>query len=70
MQCNSAVLAAVATVLVAAQNLPKKIGPVIRALMESLQRESNLDLQVALLFQTYIAHSTKAPKLILPTPLF
>jgi TATA-binding protein-associated factor len=43
---HTSVIAAVASVLVAAQNLPAKIGPVIRALMDSLQRESNLDLQL------------------------
>jgi len=42
---HTSVLAAVASVLVAAQNLPAKIGPVIRALTESLQREGNPDLQ-------------------------
>jgi len=34
---HTSVLAAVASVLVAAHNLPAKIGPVIRALMDSLQ---------------------------------
>ena len=42
---HTSVLAAVGEVLVAARNLPPKIAPVIRALMDSLQRESNLDLQ-------------------------
>ena len=42
---HTSVLASVASVLVAAQNLPAKIGPVIRALMDSLQREGNYDLQ-------------------------
>ena len=42
---HTSVISAVAAVLVAAQNLPAKIGGVVRALMDSVQREVNVDLQ-------------------------
>ena len=42
---HTSVVSAVAAVLVAAQHLPAKIGGVVRALMESVQREVNVDLQ-------------------------
>eukprot|EP00960_Hanusia_phi_P064883 765948-Hanusia_phi.AAC.5 len=42
---HTSVLSAVASVLVAAKNLPAKVASVIRSIMDSIQHENNEDLQ-------------------------